>query len=92
MSNKTFPKKKFFKKIFPKNPRKKWDPLLDALIPEMFEFPQSEQWFLSYERTYIFGVTDTTTIYIQMTFFNYAFWKVSFVPRIGDLIALNSKP
>jgi hypothetical protein len=33
-------KKKITKKI-PKNVFKKWDPLLDAPIPEQFEFPQS---------------------------------------------------
>jgi hypothetical protein len=32
--------KKITKKI-PKNVFKKWDPLLDAPIPEQFEFPQS---------------------------------------------------
>ena len=27
-----------------------------------------------------------------MTFFNDAFWTAYFVPKVGDLIALNSKP
>jgi hypothetical protein len=35
---------KISKKYFQKNnSKKKWDPLLDALIPELFEFPLSDQ-------------------------------------------------
>jgi hypothetical protein len=37
--------KKISKKIIPKKVLKKWDPLLDALIPELFVYLQSDQWF-----------------------------------------------
>jgi hypothetical protein len=36
-----------------------WDPLLDALIPELFEFPPSDQHFLSYECPNIFTANAT---------------------------------
>jgi hypothetical protein len=56
-------KKKKKKKVL-----KQWDPLRDALIPELFEFPRSDQSFYSYERTNTFSVTDTTTLYIEMMY------------------------
>jgi hypothetical protein len=33
-----------------------------------------------------------TETYEKMTFFNYASWKVYFSPKVGVLMALNSKP
>jgi hypothetical protein len=42
---------------------KKWDPLLDVLIPELFDDLQSDTWFFCYARTNIFTV-NATTLYI----------------------------
>jgi hypothetical protein len=33
-----------------------------------------------------------TDSHVKMTFYNAAFWKVIFTPKVGVLIALNSKP
>jgi hypothetical protein len=46
-----------------KNPEKVsqiWDPILEALIPELFEHSQSVQLFKSYARPNIFAVFATT--------------------------------
>jgi hypothetical protein len=33
-----------------------------------------------------------TDSHVKMTFFKYAFWKNLFSPKVGVLVALNSKP
>jgi hypothetical protein len=60
-------KKSFKKNTFNNNAQKsfkKWHPLLDALIPELFVFLQSHPQFFRYKGTNTFCVTDTTTLHI----------------------------
>jgi hypothetical protein len=48
------------KKTKNKVPKNLWDPLLDALITEIFKFRQSAHYCFSYERKHICTVKATT--------------------------------
>jgi hypothetical protein len=71
-------------KINPKKVPNKWDPLLEAPIPELFEYSQSDLCFFSYERTNNFTV-NATTLYIYIC----EMIAVHFFGRVGFLGIFN---
>jgi hypothetical protein len=54
-----------------------WDPFLDALIPELFEFPQFDQLIKSYECPNIFTVEATNLYSVHTRNIHNVFFKVN---------------